>query len=133
MPYNLKLIPKSDYLYATVQGDNSPANIQHYLLEVQHACEVNDCRKVLIEENLRGPTIGTFDIFDVVTKLSQDAARAKLKIAYVSVTRRHDMSAMRFAESAARNRSVNIRMFFNFKEAEDWLLTGGQIDRPVKG
>jgi len=133
MPYNLKLIPKSDYLYATVQGDNSPANIQQYLLEVKHSCELHNCRKVLIEENLQGPTIGTFDIFEIVTKLSQDAAQAKLKIAYVDVNRKHDMNAMHFAESVARNRSVNVRMFSNIREAEEWLQKDAQTDRLVKG
>jgi hypothetical protein len=125
MSYNLKVIPKSSYLHVTVQGDNSPADVQQYLTDIQHACEKHDCRKVLIEENLSGPTIGIFDIFNVVTKLSQDASRAKLKIAYIDVNNKHDLSAMRFAESVARNRSVNIRIFSNFKEAENWMLKGG--------
>ncbi len=133
MPYNLTVVQKNRYLHATVRGDNSPADIQQYLMDVQHACETHDCRKVLIEENLTGPTIGTFDIFDVVTKLSQDAARAKLKIAYVDVNQKHDLNAMHFAESVARNRSVNVKMFSNIREAEEWLLKGVQTDRPLKG
>jgi hypothetical protein len=132
MPYNLTVVQKNGYLHATVRGDNSPADVQHYLMDIQHACETHECRQVLIEENLTGPTIGTFDIFDVVTKLSQDAARAKLKIAYVGMNREHDMTAMRFAENTARNRSVNLRMFSSFNEAEDWLLTGEQNDHSVK-
>lgn len=133
MPYDLKVVPKSSYLHATVEGDNSLANIQHYLLEVKHSCELHNCRKVLIEENLQGPTIGTFDIFEIVTKLSQDAAQAKLKIAYVDVNREHDMNAMHFAESVARNRSVNVRMFSNIREAEEWLQKDARTAHLVKG
>lgn len=132
MPYNLTVVTKSGYLHATVEGDNSPENVQKYLRDIQIACDARGCKKVLIEENLTGPTIGTLEIFDVVTKLSPDAARAKLRIAYVDVNRKHDMNAMHFAESTARNRYVNIKMFSNSHDAEAWLLENEPAGGPIK-
>jgi len=126
MPYNLMLVSKSGYLHATVVGDNNPENIRKYLQDIQNACETLNYKKILIEANLTGPTIGTLDIFDVVTKLSPDAARAKLRIAYVDVNRERGMSPLRFAESTARNRRVNIRVFSSLNAAQEWLLSGSE-------
>jgi hypothetical protein len=40
------------------------------------------------------------------------------------------MSAMRFAESVARNRSVNIRLFSDIVEAENWILKDRGTETP---
>ena len=51
---------------------------------------------------------------------SQIFARYKLKVAYVNRPERVDPNG--FGEMVARNRGVNVRVFTNVEDAEEWLL-----------
>jgi hypothetical protein len=76
---------------------------------------------VLIEENLRGPGLGTMDIFNVVKEGSERAAPLMLRIAYVDVNPEHDRKALEFGENVAVNRGMNVKVFSSVAEAEHWL------------
>ena len=45
------------------------------------------------------------------------------RIAYVDVNRDHDLKNMKFAETVGMNRSMNIRVFAEVRDAENWLLS----------
>jgi hypothetical protein len=68
MPYVLSVENKEAYLHITVTGDNTPENVANYLSEVRNKCVEHQCSKVLIEENLRGPSLGTGIIYNIVTE-----------------------------------------------------------------
>ena len=121
MKYNFNVVSKGDYLHVTVQGDNTPQNVKDYLSEVLNACLKYGCNKVIIEENLHGPSLGTFDIFGIVANASKDPVIAKLQIAYMDVNKEHDLQGMRFAETVAVNRAINVRLFSDYGKAEQWL------------
>ena len=121
MSYTINFIFKKDHLHARIKGENTAENILHYLRDINDACKQHACTRVLIEENLTGPSIGTLDIFRIVNQASQNTSPVIHKIAYVDVNPEHDFKGMQFAETVAQNRGVYIRLFREVKSAEEWL------------
>jgi hypothetical protein len=122
MSYELKVAEKGEYLHVRVTGENSPETVRGYLLDVYLACSERDSRAVLIEEDLRGPSLGVVDIYQIISDQSRKTWPRIRRIAYVDVNCEHDAARMRFAETIAVNRGVNVRVFPNVAEAEKWLL-----------
>ena len=79
------------------------------------------CSRVLIEENLLGPSLNIINVYTIVNKASRLAALTMRQIAYVDVNPAHEMGISQFAETVANNRGVNARMFRNVRDAENWL------------
>lgn len=103
------------------KGELSP----HHGDRGQHprdACLAHGCSRVLVEENLQGPSVGLVTIFNLVSRKSQGAWAAVDQFAYVDVNPAHDQPAMKFAETVAVNRGLNVRLFSNTTEAAAWLL-----------
>lgn len=113
--------PEPNYLHITVRGKNSPANVRDYLSEVREKCVEHRCFNVLIEENLEGPGLRTFAIFDVIKKASKKVHPLSLHIAYIDVNPEHDSKQLKFAENVAVNRGVDVRVFTDIAEATNWL------------
>jgi hypothetical protein len=123
MSYDLKIVPKEGYLRVTVNGINTPETVLSYLSKVRDACLRHASKKVLIEENLQGRGLGVVAIFEVITKASTNVWPAILRIAYVDVNPEHDPKALKFAETVASNRGVNVRVFSGLEDAEQWLVS----------
>jgi hypothetical protein len=121
MSYALSVENKGAYLHITVTGDNTPENVANYLSEVRDKCVEHQCANVLIEENLRGPGLGTGIIYNIVTEASNQVWPVVLRIAYLDVNPDHNMGSMQFAETVAVNRAVNMRLFSSFLDAQKWL------------
>jgi hypothetical protein len=78
------------------------------------------CSRVLIEERLEGPRLGTLDVFQIAVEGS-DKALGKLRaIAYVDVNAKGGL--MKFAETVAVNRGLPITVFATVSAAKNWLL-----------
>jgi hypothetical protein len=110
-----------DYLHATVTGNNTAENVRRYLAEVIKTCTEQGCTRILIEENLRGPSLGTTDVYALVTEGAQNAPSWLQQVAYVDVNPEHDVGLLAFAETVAVNRGVNVRRFATVEEAARWL------------
>jgi hypothetical protein len=121
MEYRFQAIRKSGYLHVVVTGDNTPETVLRYLREIYEACSKFNCPSVLVEENLQGPGLPLGEIFGVVEEGSRTVWPVVQRVAYVDVNRRHDLKDMKFAETVAVNRSVNIRVFADVASAESWL------------
>ena len=119
MTYELNLEQKPAYLHATVRGDNTRQNVERYLGEIRRECIVRNCRRVLVEERLRGDRLATADVFSIVMEESARAAGLFDAIAYVDVHAGGDM--MKFAEGLAMERGIPVRLFATVAEAEKWL------------
>src|SRR6185295_19039621 len=104
MSYQLAIELKPGYVHARVTGENSRETVQGYMKDVRLACQRLRCRIVLIEEHLRGPSLGVLDFFSMVAEGSKDTGTALGCIAYVDANPEHDTSKMRFAETVAVNR-----------------------------
>jgi hypothetical protein len=120
MTYKLTIKQKPTYLHAIVTGLNTKENVLRYLEEILRECMVRKCLRVLIEERLEGPRLGTFDVFNIASEGSNKARGMLKAIAYVDVNAERDL--MDFAETVAVNRSLPVAVFSTVAEAEKWLL-----------
>ena len=121
MSYVLSVENKGAYLHITVTGDNTPENVANYLSEVRDKCVEHQCSSVLIEENLKGPSLDLGIVYTIVTEAANRVWPVVQRIAYVDVNLEHHLESMRFAETVAVNRGVNVRLFSRIVDAEQWL------------
>jgi len=120
MTYKLTIEPGPAYLHAIVTGRNSRDNVARYLEEILRECTARNCFRVLIEERLEGPRLGTLDVFEIISEGSCRTFGILKAIAYVDVNAEGDL--MHFAETVAVNRSVPVKVFPTVDDAEKWLL-----------
>ena len=123
MSYTITIDYKETHIHASVSGENTLANVQEYLEKIYHACVKHACSSVLIEENLTGPNLDTFEIFEVIIKNFSKARSIGLRLAYVDLNLDHSKRGLKFAENLAHIRGVNVRLFYESNEALKWLLT----------
>ena len=131
MTYKLTVDQKPTYLHAIVTGRNSRENVVRYLEETLRECIARSCFRVLIEERLDGPRLGTLDVFQIVSEASSKAEGVLKAIAYVDVNAESNM--MQFAETVAVNRGVPVVVFSTVADAEKWLLNEGRADAENHG
>jgi predicted lysophospholipase L1 biosynthesis ABC-type transport system permease subunit len=120
VPYKVSIEQKAGYLHAVVTGTNSRESVVHYLLDILHECVTRNCFRVLIEERLDGPRLGTMDVFEIASGADHRIAERYPTIAYVDVNAAGD-SAMKFAENVAVNRGFAVRVFPSAAGARRWL------------
>ncbi|MBI3855329.1 MAG: hypothetical protein HY293_06525 [Planctomycetes bacterium] len=121
MEYRFQLVQKEGYLHVRVRGDNVPETVMKYLREIYEACRKWECPRVLVEENLQGPGMTLTEVFGVVNEASRQVWPVVQQVAFVDVNPEHDHKNMKFAETVAVNRAVNIRVFATLADAEAWL------------
>ena len=119
MAYQLKITEKPTYLHAVVTGENTPENVVGYLQDLLRECEARQCFNVLIEENLIGRRLETWDVYQIASESSAHARGVFRAIAYVDVNAGGEL--MKFAETVANNRGVPMALFATVAEAEQWL------------
>ena len=120
MSYELTIEPKPGYLHVIVIGANTRENVMRYMEEVVRECTLRQCFRVLVEERLAGPRLGTLDVFEMVATGSTRFLRTLKAMAYVDVNAR-DQEMMQFAENVAVNRAFPVRVFPTVVAAERWL------------
>ena len=121
MAHTLKVRNQGSYLHLIAEGDTTVEDITGYLSEVLKKCTELHCPNVLIEENFKGPSLGIFAIYEIVTKICWQAASVVRHVAYVDISLEHKKEVNQFAETTAVNRGVNIKLFETVAEAENWL------------
>ncbi|MGD8569909.1 MAG: hypothetical protein PVJ39_17615 [Gammaproteobacteria bacterium] len=119
MAYRLTITQKPSYIHIVITGRNSKNTAMRYLKDVLHVCRIRKCRKLLIEERLKGPRLKEFPIYEIVKNRSEDARGQFDAIAYVDVNAKGDL--MKFAETVAVNRGIPVTVFSTVAEAECWL------------
>ena len=120
MTYELTIEPKPGYLHVIVRGDNTRENVARYMEQVVRECTLRQCFRVLVEERLEGPRLGTLEVFELVSSGATRFLRTLRAMAFVDVnTRNQEM--MQFAENVAVNRAFPVRVFPTVLAAERWL------------
>ena len=120
MSYKLTVHPQPGYLHVIVIGANTRENVMRYMEEVVRECTLRQCFRVLVEERLEGPRLGTLEVFEMVSTGSTRFVRTLKAMAYVDVNAR-DQEMMQFAENVAVNRAFPVRVFPTVVAAERWL------------
>jgi len=118
--YQLTIEAKPGYLHIIVTGDNTRENVMGYMEEVVRECTLRQCFRVLLEERLEGPRLGTLDVFEMVSAGSTRFLRTLKAMAYVDINARNQ-EMMQFAENVAVNRAFPVRVFPTVVAAERWL------------
>jgi hypothetical protein len=121
MTYIITIDQKPAYLHVIVTGQNSRENVARYLEETLRECMARSCFRVLIEERLDGPRLGTLDVFEIASEESSKAEGLLKAIAYVDVNAEGNL--MQFAETVAVNRGLPVVVFSTVADAEKWLLS----------
>ncbi|HET6268170.1 MAG TPA: hypothetical protein VFG11_10670 [Acidobacteriota bacterium] len=121
MAYRLKITEKEGYSHIQITGENSLETVRNYLAEINRECRQRGFTHILVEEFLHGESLSIFDVFQIASQGSAEAAGFFRKIAYVDRNVEHSTMKMEFAETVASNRGLNVRMFSNTMDAEDWL------------
>jgi hypothetical protein len=122
MSYALSIFERLGYLHFVVTGINSRDIVEQYLEEIARTCAARGVARVLIEERLEGPRLGTTDVFSVASGGAARAAVLFKAIAYVDVNAAGGL--MKFAEDVAANRAAPVKVFASVAEAERWLEGG---------
>ena len=120
MDYQLTIESKPSYLHFIVTGRNSKETVILYLQEILLECIARNCFRILIEERLEGPRLGTMDVFNIVSEESKTVVGILKAIAYVDVNAESNL--MHFAETVAVNRFLPVTVFATVADAEQWLL-----------
>ena len=126
MPYQLTIQQEPQFLHAIVTGTNDADAVARYLDELRRECIARQCYRVLIEERLTGPRLGTFPVYKVVSEASERTRGLLHAIAFVDVNADADGQQMQFAETVAVNRGMPAAVFNTVAEARAWLLRGAQ-------
>jgi hypothetical protein len=119
MNYQLSITPKPGYVHAIITGRNSREAVEGYLAQLFQECAARRHVRILIEERLEGPRLGTIEVFDIASKGGQQSATPLQAIAYVDVNAEGDL--MQFAENVAQNRGLPVSVFTTVRAAETWL------------
>jgi len=119
MSYQLTFSDRPTYLHVVVTGENSRDTVERYTEEVVRECTARNCPRILIEERLVGPRLGTIDVFTLVAAASTRYLGVFKSVAYVDVYAVGD--TMSFAENVAVNRAFPVRVFATVAAAEKWL------------
>ena len=122
MTYQLAIMKEPTYLHARVTGRNSPGAVRSYLADIYAACVDWNVGAVLIEENLEGPGLTLTEIYQVIADSSQQTWPHVRRLAFVDLHAAHRPGNIRFGETVALNRGVNVRSFLDVESAKSWLL-----------
>ena len=120
MSYVLTIEERLSYLHAKVSGPRTAQNARRFLEDVHEAWVQRNHSAVLLEMNLAGPSLSILSVFNIISERAPHALGLK-RIAYVDGGSEGDPEMPRFAETVARNRGVNVRLFRTLDNAEDWL------------
>jgi hypothetical protein len=118
--YQLDITEKPTYLHVVVTGDNCRETVSRYIDEIVRECAARNCPRVLIEEHLQGPRLGTIDVFSLAAAGSMRYMGMIKSMAYVDSNAVGD--TMNFAENVAVNRAFPVKVFATVAAAERWLL-----------
>ena len=119
MSYKLTLKQEPSYLHVIVTGLNSWENVASYLAEIMRECMARRVYRVLIEERLEGPRLGTMDVYQIASEGADRAKGLFEAIAYVDANAKGRL--MEFAETVAVNRGLPVTVFATVDEARKWL------------
>lgn len=135
MAYELKIEQKPGFLHCVVTGRNTAENVTGYMQQVMQECATRRCPRLLIEERLEGPRLGTMEVYSMVSSGAKRFHGLLEALAYVDVNA--DAGVMRFAEDVAVNRGIPVKVFGTVEGAEKWLqqltratASGSQASQP---
>ena len=120
MTYSFIVEVKPTYLHARGYGEQTEVNSRQFLIDAYQACVEHNMGRLLVEMCFTGKALSVAGAYSVVVDRSHDGSMLK-SIAYVDANPAHAVEMAEFAETVAKNRGVNVRLFESVAAAERWL------------
>jgi hypothetical protein len=120
MAYHLSIELHPTYVHAVATGETTSENLRRFLLEAYQASVAERRNSLLLELRFSGPSLNFGSVYSVIAERSLDGATLA-RIAYVDASPEHAVQTAEFAELAAQNRGINVRLFSTIEEAKRWL------------
>lgn len=123
MTIHYSIEERDRYLYLLGEGieDGLEKNIEIHEMIV-NTCKERNCRRVLIDDRNVIYTASVVSIYMLAKHYAEFDVPHFIERAAV-VANPEFREDNQFFENAARNRGTNIRVFNEFNEAENWLIT----------
>jgi hypothetical protein len=122
MSYSIKSKNENDCLILTVSGDRTPENIIKIVQDFIQITIKQNRSKVLIDVRELIGRLTIYQSYNLIVNLIKrfrgQSPVNKLAILDQEVNR----SRYRFFETVARNRGINLKAFFQFSKAMEWLV-----------
>lgn len=131
MSHRIAIHDDPRFLHVVVTGENSAQTVRAYLIEVISLCTARNAERLLIQENLSGPSLDSVEVFAVLNEAFLIRPPTVRCVAVVDVNPLHDPGVMRFVETIGVNRGLNVRAFASVPDAAEWLA--GQPAEPAMG
>ena len=123
MNYELKMIEKVGFAAAVLGGVRTPDTLLAAAAQATAFCDERNISRVLIDLRSMSGGLDTLETYDVAGRElpRQEAVRRVLKSAILD--RPENIERIRFFETVAVNRGLNVRVFADEETAVEWLLT----------
>jgi len=120
MPYQFVAEAAPMYLHAIGAGDRTRENLRQFLIDANNAAVERGKDRLLLDMHFLGPALNLGHAYAVIAERSPAGASFE-RIAYVDANHERSPEDAEFAEMAAQNRGVNVRLFRNVTDARRWL------------
>ncbi|MBL8123371.1 MAG: hypothetical protein KIT61_02140 [Pyrinomonadaceae bacterium] len=119
--YRLIFDDRPDYLHALVQADQDSYEIsRQFWQDIADECGRLKPKRLLVEEDIDRPIESIADTYQGASERPL-MGLSGIKIAFLDThPEQHEQN--QFGELVARNRGINVKVFFDRKEAENWLI-----------
>ena len=120
MPYQFAVEEAPTYLHAVGTGDRTPENLRQFLIDSHNAAVERRKERLLLDMRFLGRSLNLGSAYTVIADRSPHGAKFE-RIAYVDANHERAPEDAEFAEMAAQNRGVNVRLFRTLTDARQWL------------
>ena len=123
MELQVKVEARDGYVEATLTGVRTPATLMAAAERVTEACNKLKIFKVLIDVRKMRGRLDTLETFDVAGHRIPQRPETRLITKSAIVDLPPNMDRIRFFETVAVNRGLNVRVFDDEAAAVGWLLS----------
>jgi hypothetical protein len=122
MPYDLRIIPISEFLRTDVSGVIDLQVSRAVLKELLDRCSRNNIHHILIDTREASSRGNTVEVWTLANDLGSLGMTTKHRIAIVNRPK-DDFDRGAFLELCATNRGYQLRAFRDFESAFTWLTS----------
>lgn len=116
MPDVVKLNKKAGIIEVRSSGVVSRQDIEKSIAEVNRIHRETGHHRILVDTTRQTSMPGTVDIFELFSRFPPE-----LRVALLALDDQVTLSDLAFTELVAKNRALQIRVFYSKKDAMKWL------------
>ena len=112
------------YILTTFQGELDKSMVTEIINKALDLCAEHNCNLILSDYRNVKLELSTLNIYDVPNIILKEASKRDIAIHRVkrSMILKQESSDLQFFENVSFNRGQNVRIFYDFEEAQSWLL-----------